>query len=271
MNPLVSIVWNPNLPPTAANATVIVGPPPDDYSPNAIAGLIHWWRADSLLSLGLANGQPVGAPGSSWIDLVSGVLAFQPNVTQRPSFLSPAINNRPAVQFNCFFSTSTVQRLSLDLPFSITGDFTTFAVLKTANFSGVEAGNDWFSGSPANPGIGVRHVASGPAYNARMRIDGGANQNFGTFSGADDSLPHLITHRRSSATGVVQALFNGGSPQGLNLDGPLTINLLGGQSLGFSQNISIIVAELLHYSAALSDADMATLYSSYFKPRYALP
>jgi hypothetical protein len=271
MNNLVSIVWNPNLSSAAANATVIVGPPADDYSPNTIAGLTHWWRADSLLTLGLGNGAAVGAPGASWIDLVSGVLAFQTSVPNRPSLLSPAINNRPAVQFNCFFSNSIAQRLSLDLPFSITGDFTTLAVLKTANISGVEASNDWFSGAPQNPGLGARHVATPPAYNARMRIDGGANQNFGTFPAADDSLPHLIAHRRSSVTGVTQAFFNGGSPQGLNLDGPLTINSIGGASFGFSQNISLVIAELLHFSTALSDADMATLYASYFKPRYALP
>ena len=266
MNTPISIVWNPNLSSAQANAIVTVGPPADDFSPNIIPGLAHWWRADSLLTLGLVNGQSV----SGWVDLVGGVLGFQPNATLRPTFVASAINNRPAVQFSSFFSTSIAQRLSLDTQISIPGDFTTFAVLKVANFSGVEAGNDWFAGSPINPGLGVRHVAAGSAYNARMRIDGGSNQNLASFPGADDSLPHLVTHRRSTFNGV-QAFFNNGSGQGLSLDGTLTVSLLGGSSVGFSQNISLIIAEVLHFSVSLTDAEMAILYTNYFKPRYSLP
>jgi hypothetical protein len=266
MNTPISIVWNPNLSSAQANAIVTVGPPPDDFSPNIVPGLAHWWRADSLLALGLFNGQPV----SGWVDLVGGVLGSQPNATLRPTFVTSAINNRPAVQFDSFFSTSISQRLSLDAMISIPGDFTTFAVLKVANFSGAEAGNDWFAGSPINPGIGVRHVAAGPAYNARMRIDGGSNQNLAAFPGANDSQPHLVTHRRTTFSGV-QAFFNNASGQGLSLDGNLSVSLLGAPSFGFSQNISLIIAEILHFSTAVSDGDMASLYTNYFKPRYALP
>lgn len=240
-------------------------------SPQGVSGLAHWWRADSLTDLGLADGASVGVSGSSdWVDKIAGVVASQSNATLRPVYVASGINGRPLVRFQWFFNTN-VDALSILPVYSMTADFTTFCVMKVA---GIVNGSSfaYFTGSPLNCGVGARKSGA-TTYGAITRIDSGGNQNFTDFSGANpETAFHCLTHRRiGAAAGNQSAFFNAAQLQTLTLNGTYSVNVLTRGAPTIGNDMTADIAEILHYDRGLTDAEILSVYTNYLKPRYALP
>ena len=238
-------------------------------TPQGVAGLAHWWRADSLVALGVANGGAVGGAGAEWVDKVAGAIASQATANLRPTLVTSSINAKPAVKFEGFFSTNS-DNLDFLPTFTMTGDFTTFVVAQFTNFAN-GCSHAFLNGAPLNCAVGVFKSATN--YGSQTRVDSGANQSFAAYSGVNpDTVAHCITNRRSgAAAGNQSAFFNGAQQQTLTLNGTYTVTRICLGAPTFAVDYSVVIPEILHYNRALTDAEVVSVYTNYLKRRYALP
>lgn len=209
-----------------------------------------WFKADALT--GLTNNAKVAA----WPDS-SGHSNHATNATtaQQPAYITNALNGRPAVRFNAANSTW----LAFHRP--VQDDFTILCVFQSTQ--GLGTGTDFWSGAGlVNGEVGASTSDFGTALNASGQILAGVG-NGGTAvsaSGFNDGRPHLLTFKRTRATGEV-ALY---------VDGTLTAVVTGNTSsltapprlvLGAQQPIrnflSGDIAEVKVFAGALTDPERA--------------
>ena len=224
---------------------------------------LTWYDANALA--GLTDGAAVAV----WPDTGgTGINAAQTNSGQQPTYVTSAINGYPVVRFNGANSTF----LSLARP--VQDDFTIMCVFRStvgigtaANFySGAGLVNGEVSGTTSDFGTSIN--ASGQLLAGTGSPDVTAASP--TTTNYLDGKPHVLTFKRTEATGAVILYVDGaevanttGGTQSLNVPAALTIGCQQVLDNFFTGDI----AEVKIFDAALSDtlraAQEGTLESKY--------
>ncbi len=232
--------------------------------PDVITDLAHWWRADDLA---LANGAPIGGAGAEWVDRVAGIVASQANPALRPTYVASAINGQPTVLIT-IDDIPTPFALDLSASFTVPADYTLLFVMRAVGMPAASGFAAIFEGNVVDSFT----VLELPGYSASTSV--GAVIFYPPFAGADPAAsPHCLTFRRIGAAPNNQtASLNTGQLKTDSLDGGYTIdyffkNLFANAGTSFTLEL----AEVIHYSRGLSDAEILALYTDYLKPRYGLP
>lgn len=214
-------------------------------------GLAAWFKADALTDL--ADGAAVALwPDSSG----NGNNAFQPVAPNQPTFVANAINGRPAVRFNSASST----HLSFYRP--VQDDFTMIVLFRSAQ--GIGTGLNFWEGAGLVSGERPGAVSDfALAFNANGQILAGVGNPDVTIrsgTGFNNNQPHVVTFRRTRATGVTALFVNGTQVAGAtggtqSLTAPNFL-VLGGQGV-LNNFLTGDIAEVKIFSVALSDAERA--------------
>jgi fructan beta-fructosidase len=217
---------------------------------------VAWFKADALTSL--ANGASVAIwPDSSGC----GFTAIQTTFSQRPTYVTDALNGLPVVHFN----GANNQVLAFNRP--VQDDFTVFCVFRSTQGSG--SGNQFYNGAGLVSGevIGVTNdFGTCLSANGQVCVGvGNPDTSLNSMPGFNDGNPHLITMIRRENSGELDLYVDGnligrtfGSTNPLNAPSKLTL----GAQQTLNNFFSGDIAEVKIYNAALSDADRLTQEAS---------
>jgi hypothetical protein len=226
------------------------------FNPAAIAGLQGWWKADAIT--GLADGAPlVTLPDSSGNNktMTGGCAAVGATA---PLYRATGFNGKPCLDFAymglaCEIANGGVPK---DAP------WTSFIVLKVA------AGNPLYgltlSGGYGSPGLGCNALKYFFGSNALQYT-----------AGTTDTAPHVVAAVISTpytATPADNRLWVDGAQQASTLTGSGQDFVAGFDRFGAwaGGNFGVgLVAEILHYNVALSDADRQGV-QNYLLRKYAI-
>lgn len=234
-------------------------------TPDSLAGLVTWLRADTAA---FANGQAV----ASWQDSSgSGNPATQPNVPQRPTFTTGAINGLPALTFN---RASSQQLFLPTASFNGMSDLSNFTFLAVARWTGgVQSGlfGGYRGANTGNTGSSVFEI-SNTGGGLRLRLPspiettatGAVTQNQWHLLGAAMDQP--TAKARIFRDGVVVSEANGSTGTSLlaNFE-----RLPVGSSFDNSRTFGGQIAEVLLYNRSLSALERASL-ERHFAAKYGL-
>lgn len=218
-----------------------------------------WFKADAIT--GLANGSSVAIwPDSSG----HGLSALQTVLSQRPTYVTGALNGLPVVRFN----GTNNQVLTLNRP--VQDDFTIFCVFRSTQ--GLSTGNQFYNGaglvSGAAAGVtndfGTSLFANGQA----CAGVGNPDTSISSIPGYNDGMPHVLTLRRTESSGEVDSYLDGnfvgsqiGNTNSLNASAKLALGAQATLNNFFTGDI----AEVLVYSGALPDANRQSEELSLFQ------
>jgi hypothetical protein len=233
--------------------TAVVIPPPPPPPPSLSA----WFKAEALS--GLSNGDLVG----TWIDS-SGKsnTATQVTTTRQPSYVSAAINGRPAVRFNAAESDN----LAFNRP--VKDDFAIFCVFRSTQ--GLGTGTNFYNGaglvsgemSGATNDFGLSLNASGKLLAGTGNPERTIASTGSTFN---NGSAHVAVFKRTKATGLLE-LFADGIAQGTatggvqSLTAPTTLVL--GSHPVLNNYLTGDIAEVKIYDGIMNDADRAAVSSA---------
>ena len=218
-------------------------------TPSLAASLLTWFAADRIT--GLANGAAV----SNWADLSgNGFNATQPAVAQLPTYVTNAVNHLPVVRFNSASSNY------LAFPRPVQDDFTIFCVFRSTQ--GYGSGTLYYQGAGlVNGEVSGVTTDFGSCLFANGQICAGTgNPDVAALSGTgyNDGLPHLMTFKRTEATGEVDLYLDGtfvgsttGSTSSLTAPNQLVLGALQTIINFFNGDIG----EVKIFNSALSDTD----------------
>ena len=238
--------------PEIAVSAVIMPPPP--VPPPSLSA---WFKAEALS--GFANGDLVG----SWIDSSGkGNHATQSVVTPKPSYLSSAINGRPAVHFNAAESDC----LSFTRP--VKDDFAIFCVFRSSQ--GIGTGTNFYNGAGLVSGeMSGATNDFGLSLNANGKLLAGSGSPetsiASTGSTYNNGSAHVAVFKRTKVTGLLE-LFADGISQGTatggiqSLTAPTTLVL--GSHPVLNNYLTGDIAEVKIYDGIMSDADRAAVSSA---------
>ncbi|HXG09465.1 MAG TPA: hypothetical protein VNK04_06720 [Gemmataceae bacterium] len=233
------------------------GPPSQQFSPDQVAGLKLWLKADAIT--GLNDGDAV----TTWEDS-SGQNndATQSTVAKKPTYQTNEINGKPCVRFDGFDDC-------LQTPAFSVGPLTAFVVLKLTTLRIIyeqsananEAPGFWLYGSTHST-LFVHKPAGGTARDRPGGLPTGAWQ---------------IVTQRCDGTHAGHKLWINGDEQSLtdNLSSnPGTAEIsdvlnIGARNNGAAFASAVDIAELLIYDAAVSDSDRQ-LIENYLNNKYAI-
>jgi len=218
-----------------------------------------WFKADAIT--GLANGSSVAI----WSDSSGhGYTAIQTILSQRPTYVTGALNGLPVVNFN----SANSQLITLNRP--VQDDFTIFCVFRSTQ--GLSSGSQFFDGA----GLVSATVSSvtndfGVCLFANGQVCGGVGNpdtSINSMPGFNDGRPHVMTLRRLKISGELD-LFVDGNFLGSTFGNMNSLNTSAKLALGAQQILSNFfsgdIAEVKIYSAALSDADRQTQENGLFQ------
>jgi hypothetical protein len=210
--------------------------------------LAVWLKADAIAGLG------DGAAVSTWNDLSgNGNNATQAVASQRPVFVSNAINSLPAVHFNA----PGANYLSFNRP--VQDDFTIFCVYRSSQ--GVGTGTAFYNGAGLISGeVGGVVNDFGLSLNANGFLLAGTGNPDSTIvasgSNYNDGQPHLVTFKRTRSTGAL-ALYVDGHVVGTATGGTQSLGSPQRLVLGAQQTlVSFLtgdIAEVKIFNASLTD------------------
>ncbi len=208
-----------------------------------------WFAAGSLS--GLANGAAV----SDWPDSSGhGDDALQAGATFRPAYVTNAVNGLPAVRFNAAASNS----LAFARP--VQDDFTIFCVFRSSQ--GYGTGSLYYQGAGLVNGEmpGVTTDFGSCLFTNGQVCAGTGNPDVAVTSiaGFNDGKPHLMTFKRTEATGEVD-LYVDSVFMGSTLGSTVTLQAPAQLVLGAQQTLTYFlngdIAEVKIFSSALADSD----------------
>ncbi len=159
-----------------------------------------WFKADAITGLG--NGASVAI----WSDSSGhGYTAIQTILSQRPTYVTGALNGLPAVNFN----SANSQVITLNRP--VQDDFTIFCVFRSSQ--GLGSGNQFYAGAGLISGkvTGVTNDF-GECLFANGQVCGGVGNpdtSINSIPGFNDGRPHLMTLRRMKSSGEMDLYVDG--------------------------------------------------------------
>ncbi len=224
-------------------------------APSLAASVITWFAADRIA--GLANGAAV----SSWTDLSgNGFNATQVNAAQQPAYVTNALNHLPVVRFNAASSNY------LAFPRPVQDDFTIFCVFRSTQ--GFGSGTLYYQGAGLVNGevSGVTTDFGSCLFTNGQVCAGTGNPDVAALSGAGyaDGKAHLMTFKRTEATGEVD-LYMDGSLAGTTTGSTSSLTAPNQLVLGALQTIINFlngdIGEVKIFNSALSDNDRVSLES----------
>lgn len=210
-------------------------PPVDTISPDDIAGLSAWWKADFIA--GLSDGDAVG----TWEDAhTTNKDQTQATAANKPTYKTAILNGLPVVRFDA------------------TNDGMTSTL---AAFAG---------GALENFTIAAVYNCSSAASASRRAIQGSDNWLFGPYAAqhkvysggfiggpavvANAFVTHVVTQSSTTTTSYVD-----GASQGTNGSPGYPNNICLGASGGFAEPLSGDIAEVVVYDSVLSAGDRGDL------------
>lgn len=233
-------------------------------TPDFFTTLKTWFAANAIT--GLAHGAAVG----NWPDLSGNDNdAVQTNSSQKPTYLTNAMNGLPVVRFNAANSSA----LSFSRP--VQDDFTMLCVFRSTQ--GISSGTQFYQGAGLVNGE-VAGVGNdfGVSLNADGKIlagTGNPDTTLASASGYNNGLQHVLTFKRTAGTGGL-ALYVDGSLVTTGTAGSQPLTAPGRLVLGAQQTLinflSGDIAELKIYAVALSDTARAAEESA-LECKYGIP
>ncbi len=234
------------------SVTAIVAPPPPVPQPTLAA----WFKADALNDTN-------GALVASWIDSSgSGNTATQSATTSQPSYVSAAINGRPAVRFNAAESDN----LAFTRP--VKDNFAIFCVFRSTQ--GLGTGTNFYEGAGLVSGEkgGVTNDF-GLSLNANGRLLAGTGSPDVTIASTGSTFKngsaHVAVFKRTKATGLLE-LFADGVAQGTVTGGVQSLTAPASLILGshpvLNNYLTGDIAEVKIYDGIISDADRSAVSSA---------
>ena len=210
---------------------------------------VAWFKADALTAL--VNGASVAVwPDSSGF----GFTAIQTTLSQRPTYVTGALNGLPVVRFN----SASNQVITLNRP--VQDDFTIFCVFRSSQ--GLSASNQFADGAGlvSATAAGVTNDFGSCLFaNGQVCAGiGNPDTSVNSISGFNDGRPHLMTLRRTKSSGVLDLFVDGnfagrvtGNTNSLKTPAKLAL----GAQLTLNNFFSGDIAEVKIYNGALSDPD----------------
>lgn len=229
-------------------------------------GPVRWWDADSLRDdWGLTN-DAIIAPEFFWRDKSSNGLHARSTASPlntQPQFKSDelsSINGRPVVRLQ------GTKRLLFDGGDLILGDFTVLVVYAAVNDSMILS-HDGFNRQ-------IRINRSGVNKASWFSGESGT-ENISNLLASNPSFPRMVGYRRINYSALNRDVVFFDNATLVNDDGATGVSnvLFGINQIGVIDGgpLNIDIAELAIYNKALTDSEIQTLYTQYFKPKFALP
>jgi hypothetical protein len=229
----------------SAQVSVTTAAPPVPPPPQ----LTTWFKADAIT--GLVSGASV----SVWPDASgNGDDATQSSNSNRPTFITSAINGLPVVRFN------SANQNYLSFPRPVEGDFTIVCLFQSTQ--GLNSGTLYWQGAGLVNGevAGVVNDFGTCLFANGTICAGTGNPDVAVTSAAgfNNGQPHFFTFTRTRSSGTV-ALYVDGVLAGTTTGGLQSLTTPMQLVLGAQQThldyLSGDIAEVKIYNAALSDSD----------------
>jgi hypothetical protein len=227
------------------------------FNPASVAGLLGWWKADSLFAL--ADGDPV----SVWPDSSANGRNATQSGGARPVFKTNILNGQPTVLFR---NTGVRQFMTLATQIDTSGAvplWTAFVVMKLFGSQGT--GSDLMALGAAG-GIYGDNSCEISAYNGWVTFN--AQGSARTF-GADQSPAWHVFTTHNAVAGP--KMYIDGISRTLNVGTIVSTNNFGliGTTPGQIYLSDGYIAEILIYNSILSDANRGAV-ETYLKAKYGL-
>lgn len=234
-----------------------------DFSPTSISNLIAWWDASSLVTLS-------GSNVVSWEDKVGGRVVSQSNTSERPVFVSNAINSNPAIEFDG--SNDNLQEFD-SIKF---GNSITFIVICEAQSNSSEMRSVGFAGQTRDYLFIPSRFYPDLTTVFYARHDGNQQSNAPSGNWALNT-PYMFTG--VSVEGVSTDHFRNkikATPTVIPIGSNYTIGpaidqyAIGSNREGDATFFDGYIAEFLIYDRNLTDSEVNQLFDDYFSPKYGL-
>ncbi|MEY4570028.1 MAG: Evolved beta-galactosidase subunit alpha [Verrucomicrobiota bacterium] len=232
--------------------TAVVPPPPPVPQPTLAA----WFKADALNSTD-------GALVPSWIDSSgSGNTATQAATASQPTYVTAAINGRPAVRFNAAESDN----LAFTRP--VKDNFAIFCVFRSTQ--GIGTGTNFYEGAGLVSGEKAGATNDfGLSLNANGKLLAGTGNPERTIASTGTTFKngsaHVAVFKRTKATGSLE-LFADGVPQGTATGGVQSLtapdSLILGSHPVLNNYLTGDIAEVKIYDGIMNDADRSAVSSA---------
>ena len=240
----------------AVTAVIAPTPPPPPPPPVPQTTLAAWFKADALNSTN-------GALVPSWTDSSgSGNNATQATTTSQPTYVTAAINGRPAVRFNAAESDN----LAFTRP--VKDNFAIFCVFRSSQ--GVGTGTNFYNGAGLVSGEKSGAVNDfGLSLNANGKLLAGSGSPevsiTSTGSTFNNGSAHVAVFKRTKVTGLLE-LFADGVAQGTATGGVQSLtapdSLILGSHPVLNNYLTGDIAEVKIYDGIMNDADRSAVSSA---------
>lgn len=213
---------------------------PDDF-----AGLIRWYDADSYA---LADGTSITI---AWTDLSVSASNAMPSVGFEPVFKTNIFGCLPAI----FLGGTGVHNFAFDSGAITLSDFTVLCVADVVSDS---------------------LIMSNSGANRQIRVFRSGANTLSFFDGSGEIVSPTLTYS------AFDPRFTGWKRVGsavsfyeneLPVTGGSTGSAAAFDQIGLKDGgpLNVYLGEIVIYNVGLSDADVLTLYTTYFKPKFGLP
>lgn len=224
---------------------------PETYGP-----VTRWWDAETLSYK--SNDAPITVD-DPWRDQSPNLLDAVTTMGREPTFKSAILNGRPAVRLPV--GTKHLALVGGDLSL---GNFTILCVAQSA------ADSIFLSKNGVNAQLRTNRLSE---HRASWKPEPGAEIASNLFS-SNAALPRMIGYRRSDNDSEARDIIF--FDNSVLVERPIssvpaadfTINQIGIIDGG---PLNIDIGELVIYNKALTNAEIVSLYTSYFKPKFLLP
>jgi len=232
------------------------------YTANSVANLTTWWKADAIT--GLNSSDPV----SAWNDS-KGSNNLSGSGSTRPLYITNAFGTKPVVRFD---GTDDVLSMSGVLSLSHSVRWTMFVVM--AHHATPNGTNMVFGHSATN--VQWMFNATAPSSGQIVLYQTGAPDvcaSSGFTLGV--STPRLVTIRLNVANTMTFRINNTayGTPSAAHIISygtSVDINQMGKWRSPAGDYLKGDIAEAAVYNRVLTDTELDTLYTDYFKLKYGL-
>lgn len=222
-------------------------------TPASFSGLLRWYDSDYYTGQGKTDGNTLGIT-DTWFDGSANAVVATPTVATGPVFKTSIFSTgKPSVRFN------NLAKMTLPADVSLTGDFTVIVVTKGCN--------DTILIGAQSENYQLRFCRSSVNKNS-FYPNGGTELISDTLGTAIGDAKANTFIRTSGTVKFWENATSFGTGTTTNT-GTYKWNIIGSDDGGPLNSCD--VGSIMVYSSALSDANYASLYTNYLKPRFGLP